>query len=127
MKKKPRGRPIQKGQVLNPLGAGAHDKEKKRLKTLTVKELRKVFNEILLVHPDELEDVIDDNPTILKSWVGKVILTAMDDGNLAPLMSLLDRMIGKVADNVTVETKTNPFKPTPEEENLAEAHNEAEY
>lgn len=95
------GRDIQKGQVLNPRGAAAHDPLVREIKKMTKESVAEMLQAILHATPDE---VIDYQPkTLLEDWVLKGIIVAKRKGDLAPLNALLDRIIGKVKDNVAVE------------------------
>ena len=95
------GKRIQKGQVLNPKGAGAHNPLVREIKKMTKDSVAEMLQVILHSNPD---DITDYKPkTLLEDWIMRGILTAKRKGDLAPLNALLDRVIGKVKDNVAVE------------------------
>jgi hypothetical protein len=99
--KKTGGRDVQKGQVLNPKGAGAHNPLVKEIRKMTKESIAEMLQAILHSSPD---DVIDYKPkTLLEDWVMKGIIVAKRKGDLTPLNALLDRVVGKVKDNVAVE------------------------
>lgn len=95
------GKRIQKGQVLNPKGAGAHNPLVREIKKLTKETVAEMLQAILHSNPDEINNY--KAKTLLEDWVLKGIIVAKRKGDLAPLNALLDRVIGKVKDNVAVE------------------------
>lgn len=99
--KKTGGRDVQKGQVLNPKGAGAHNPLVKEIRKMTKETVAEMLQ--LILHSDP-EAITEYKPkTLLEDWVLKGIIVAKRKGDLTPLNALLDRVIGKVKDNVAVE------------------------
>ena len=99
--KKTGGRDVQKGQVLNPLGARSHNPLVKEIRKLTKESVAHMLEIILHSSPDEINEY--KAKTLLEDWILKGIIVAKRKGDLAPLNALLDRVIGKVKDNVAVE------------------------
>ena len=99
--KKTGGRPFPKGNNLNPLGAGAHDKEKKQLKQLTEVQLKEIMTMILTADITSVSAVLK-NPksTTLQVWLASAAVKAINKGEVGPLQFLLDRLLGKVKDKV---------------------------
>lgn len=90
------------GQSGNPEGARRHDPIKRRIKKLTTEELENILNSILLAHPNEINAVSQENPTILKTWVASIVTKAVKNGDSGFLLLLLDRLVGKVTDKLKV-------------------------
>lgn len=97
-----RGRPFLPGQSGNPKGAAAHDQVKKKIKRLTSEELEKILNQILLADPKRLDEMTQENSSTLKTWIASICVTGIKKGDPSALLSLLDRMIGKVSDKLKV-------------------------
>jgi hypothetical protein len=100
-----RGRPFQKGVSGNPLGAGAHNPVKKKIKRLTVQELEKILNLILYADPAKLEEIAKNNPSILKMWIASIAQHGIKKGDPSALFALLDRLVGKVPDKMRVTSE----------------------
>ena len=99
--KKTGGRDIKKGQVLNPNGARSHDPLVKEIRKMTKETVAEMLQVILHSSPDEIDGY--KPKTLLEDWVLKGIIVAKRKGDLTPLNALLDRIIGKVKDNVSLE------------------------
>ena len=104
----PKEHQFKKGEVRNPLGAGAHNKELKAIKKLTQKELAEVATLILRNNVEELKAVgTDPDSSVLKVWICSVAAAAIKRGDALALNVLLDRIVGKVKDVVeTTSTHT---------------------
>ena len=98
------GKPIQKGQILNPIGANAHNKEKKAIKKLTEDEL-----------VDSMTYVLQGGK--LGEWLSAVVEKGIERGDMSALNALLDRVVGKVKDKVHMTVA----KEMTDEELIAEA------
>lgn len=99
--KRPVGKPFVKGQVANPLGAKAHNKDVKVVKKLTNKELAKVMAVILKGDTKELEKLRHEKKSnVLTVWICSVALKAIARGDAQALNALLDRVVGKPQQNV---------------------------
>jgi hypothetical protein len=96
----PEGRRIKKGQVLNPIGANAHDPVKRAIKKLTTKHLEEIVTTILLVPPEQLKKEADSDPTVMKTWIASAALVGIKKGDLTFFNSLIDRIHGRVKQRV---------------------------
>jgi predicted small secreted protein len=95
------GRRFKKGEVHNPLGAGAHNKELRQVKALTQKEIAEVGSFILGNNLEALKAVrANPSSSVFKVWVCSVAITAINKGDAQALNVLLDRIVGKVKDVV---------------------------
>jgi hypothetical protein len=95
----PKGRRFVKGQVANPLGAGAHNKELRQVKQLTQLEIAEVGGFILNNNLDALKEVrANPKSSVFKVWICSVAITAINKGDAHSLNILLDRIVGKVKD-----------------------------
>lgn len=103
-----KGRPFKKG---NPGGPGRPKKpdDVRKASKLTRTELEKKLNYFLLMDATELETLLKDKKTpMLDVMVGRIVLMAAKHGDQTRLNFLLDRLVGKVKDNVEVSV----VKPT---------------
>jgi predicted YcjX-like family ATPase len=90
------GRNIQKGQVLNPKGAGAVSPALRAVRRLSQMQIAEIGTLILEGTISDLEKLKDDkNASILKMLFATVAAKAMKQGDHAALSSLLDRIVGK--------------------------------
>lgn len=55
-----------------------------------------MMNLIIMVEPEKLTAEVNKNPSVLKLWIAKVAEKGMLNGDLGPLLSILDRVVGKV-------------------------------
>lgn len=117
--KKPRGpgRKFQPGVSGNPLGGKLHDPVKKEFKHLTEDQLREVLTMILRTHPSHIQDITANADTVLKAWVGNAAIAGMNNGDLGPLMMIVDRVLGGVPQTLTIK---DDFERMTDEEILAE-------
>jgi hypothetical protein len=114
--KKPRGGVrFKPGNNANPLGGNAHNPVKRQLKKITTETLAQVFNEMLAVEPSKIHEVVNNEPTVLKNYIASCIQKGMAKGDIGPLMTLLERMVGKVKENVQIESKSISVQMTPEQ------------
>jgi hypothetical protein len=110
---------IKKGEVRNPRGAAAHDPALRAIRACTKEELRDVANLILADDFQGLKDLAeamkstDKKPkgiTVLKAMVASVALKIISKGDMYALDVLLNRLIGKVKDEVLLTGDGNPFQ-----------------
>lgn len=114
-KRPPKGKPFVKGQVANPIGANAHNPVKREFKRLTRQQLREVMTLILRSHPDQLEEArTSPNTTVLKAWIAEAAIRGIENGDLGPLMSIIDRVQGTVEQRWKV--KVDPISKLSDEE-----------
>lgn len=90
-------RPIKKGQVLNPLGAGAHNPEKKKLARLTTEELVEVGTVVVCGSEEDLKAIRrDGTKSVLQHWIAAIAQKAIKDSSVSILDQLMNRLIGPV-------------------------------
>lgn len=92
---------FKKGVVNNPNGARAHDPELKKLKALSKAEFVEIGNLVIKSSMNELKTISDnlDNP-VLQIMISRVCLKIASKGDMTALNVLLDRLIGKVREDV---------------------------
>lgn len=94
-------RPIKKGQVLNPKGGQAHDPHLKLIKMLTQKELAEIGNLVIKNNLDALKAIAKDkNATVIKVMLAAVAVKVIEKGDMHALDILLNRLVGKVKEQV---------------------------
>lgn len=92
---------IRKGQVLNPRGGQVHDKDIKALRNLTKDELKEVGSLILKNNVEALKAIgKDPGASALKTMVASVVVRVIQKGDMYALDLLLDRLIGKVKEEI---------------------------
>lgn len=90
-----------KGQSGNPAGKPPDPPELKALKNLTKKELVDVANIIIKGNTDELLGLKDDpDASVLQVMIASIAVRVIKKGDMAALDILLNRLIGKVKDEV---------------------------
>ncbi len=90
-----------KGQSGNPGGKVPEPPELKKLKHLTKLELVEIGNLIIKGDRNELEKKAKDKgSTVIQSMMAAIAKRVIDDGDMVALDRLLDRLIGKVKDEV---------------------------
>lgn len=99
--KPPPGRKFQKGQVNNPLGAGAHNPEVRLIKKLTNDEIAELGSIIVTGNVDALSEVRNSKTaSALQVLMASVIQKAILRGDMAAANALLDRIVGRVKEQV---------------------------
>ncbi len=91
------GRPIQKGQVLNPTGRPPIPEELKEMRKLTRASFQLYMNKYIHMSVDELEMLAADKklPAIEK-MVMAVVLRAIKDADTTRLNFLAENLLGKL-------------------------------
>lgn len=123
-------RPIhrfKKGEVHNPLGAGAHNPLHRQVRKLTKQELAEVASVIIKSDLKGLTEIKENanhpaptkRPSVLQVWIASAAIKGINTGNFTTLNQILDRVIGKVKDEVEVSgpggTSIAVSRVTPEE------------
>lgn len=95
--------PFPKGNKLNPIGANAHDPKLRAVRKLTRSELADVGALMVKGDVDALTKIRNDpKETALRAIIASVCLRALNDGDMRAFDVLLNRLIGKVKDEVVV-------------------------
>lgn len=97
----PTGKRFVKGQSGNPKGAAAHNPEVKLIRKLTHADVAEIGALILTGDMPALLKIKDDPKTTpLKMWIAAVAIKGISRGDASALNALLDRIAGKVKDQV---------------------------
>jgi len=92
------------GNKANPKGAGAHDPEVKKIRRLTREQVVEVGSLVLEKNQVELKKIWKSKrEPSLKCWFAGVAYMAIVTGNSTHYNALLDRVIGKVKDEIKFE------------------------
>ena len=94
-----------KGQIANPLGAGAHNKVKKALKRMITNNFFcDIIDALMSGNMESLSKIANDpNSSALKVGVARAIFTAAKKGDWATLQSIIERIVGKVPERIETE------------------------
>lgn len=85
------------------------DKLGRQLRQLTQDEFRDIANMVIRGNLDEVEEIAEDRTqSIVKVMVARAILTAHAKGDFYQFDAILNRIIGKVSQTVSVETTKAP-------------------
>lgn len=111
------GKPIQKGQVLNPTGRPKLPEEVRAMKEASIQQL------IVSYHKFAFTDIsnIKDNPpeNLIEQGVRQTIANFANSGEVDHIAKLWDRVLGKPLESIDVTSKgesiTNQEKLSPEE------------
>jgi hypothetical protein len=101
-------RQIKKGEVRNPLGAGAHNQALKALKKFGQKEYGDIIEFALTNNRSELKKVIiDPDTSVLKLGVAKSLLNAVDRNDWNIINQIAERLVGKQAQQIEFKQTTD--------------------
>lgn len=101
-----------KGQSGNPLGAQLHNAEMRVIKNLTSKELVDIGNLVVKGNFKALQAIKDDeNSTIIQMMVAAVCMKVMRTGDMGALDILLNRLVGKVKEQIQFDGKHEAIPP----------------
>ena len=107
--KKVIGRPFQPGQSGNPNGRPPVAADVLRIRKLTNDEIKEVGSILLNGRESDLEALLKDDETpILKKWMASVALTGMKTGDEKKLNAILDRIAGKIPQQVDMTVAPRP-------------------
>lgn len=94
-------RPFKKGQSGNPEGGRLHNPEIKLIKRLSEKELVEVATFILGSKVNQIKARMKHpSTTVLQGMVLGLAVKAMSKGDASSFNALMDRLLGKVKENV---------------------------
>lgn len=97
---------IQKGQVLNPLGAGAHNPLLRTMRKFSQKYFAEVIDMAVMGNLEGLASIINDPKSeAIKVGVAKSLFNAIADGDWDVLDRIVSRLIGKVPDKINITTE----------------------
>lgn len=81
----------------------------KRIRKLTNDEIKEVGSLLLSGKESDLELLAKDIDTpMLKKWIASVALKGKSNGDMQTLNALLDRLIGKVKEEIDVNIRPRP-------------------
>jgi len=106
-------KPIQKGQVLNPIGGQAHDKEKKALRQFTNEYLKEIIHLSTMGKLSDLADIYNapnDHPAI-KVSLAKAVYDASLNGRWDIMQGIVSWIVGKVPDRIDHTTNGESLNP----------------
>lgn len=114
--KKTGGRDWVPGQVTNPLGGGAHNKDLNKIRHMTKHEVSEIGALILSQDLEALQAIVNEssaksggkpNPnyqprkhSVLKVWFASIAVKAIQKGDPLALNAILNRIVGKVPEEI---------------------------
>jgi hypothetical protein len=101
-KPKVRGRPIQKGQVLNPLGRKAHNPALQAVRKMGRDELAELGKSLFGKTRADVEKMARDPATPILQQIILMQLVNASKGSGNAFDRILDRIVGKVQDDIKV-------------------------
>lgn len=91
----------QPGQSGNPSGRPNLDPELRKLRELTKEQFKELATLLLSGTQEDLAELLAKPDTsMLTTWMIRVILTGAENGDYAKLDSLMNRLVGKVKDEM---------------------------
>ncbi len=112
--KKVVGRPFKKGVSGNPLGRAIEDPAMRMVRHLTKQELVEIGNLVIKNNMKQLQAIAKDpNASVIKTMIASVAVKIVTRGDMQALDVLLNRLIGKVRDDVSI-VQTTTVADTPE-------------
>jgi hypothetical protein len=116
-KQRGKGKPIQKGQVLNPTGRPKLPQEIRAMKEASTEQLIYSYHKFAFTHQSELKNNSAEN--MIEQGVLQVIANFANSGEVDQISKLWDRVLGKPMESVDITTKGQSIssgeKLTPEE------------
>lgn len=103
-RKPPKEHQFKPGQSGNPNGRAKEPKEIRDARKLTKAEFTKIVTKYLFMSRDQIkEDVHSKDKNMLDLLVGGIVMKAVQKGDDKLATFLLDRVIGKVKDNLELD------------------------
>jgi len=92
-----KGRPIKKGQVLNPKGRGASIPILKLFKEATTQQIAEIYRELMTMSRAQLKAIVaDENTPIIQVNIAQVLLRDQRNTEIDYSERVLNRIIGPV-------------------------------
>jgi hypothetical protein len=105
-------KPAKKGEVRNPNGGRAHNGLKAQLKKLTTKELSDMIELVMTKPVSELQKIaMNPNEISLKVGIASAMVRMINKGDFETLEKMLQRVVGKVKDEVDLNHNGIPQAP----------------
>lgn len=105
-------KPFKKGNKANPIGAKAHNGLKAQLKKLTTQELSKMIELVMTKSVLDLQKIAQDPREIaLKVGIASAMVRMINKGDFDALEKMLQRVVGKVKDEVDLNHNGIPQAP----------------
>lgn len=103
-------KPWKPGESGNPDGRPPVPEEIKKIRNLTKNEIKEVGSILLKGREDELVLLVKDPETpVLRKWMANVALKALERGDMMTLNALLDRLVGRVKEEIDLNVIPKPF------------------
>lgn len=103
---------FKKGNNANPLGGKLHDPEIRAIKRLTQDELKEVGTLVVKGDIEALKKLKEDSKcSVLQAMVASVAIRIISKGDMQALDVLLNRLIGKVKDELDMSVGGKPGAP----------------
>jgi hypothetical protein len=89
------------GQSGNPQGGKLHNADIRKLKSLGREQVAELGRLVLTNNYDDIVSVTkDENSSVLKLWMARVVLKGVSDGDVYILNTFLPWIVGKVPDKI---------------------------
>jgi hypothetical protein len=97
------------GQSGNPNGRPQLSADERRIRKLTNDEIKEVGSLLLAGKESELAALVaSDETPILKKWMANVALIGLKSGDERRMTALLDRIVGKVKEEIDINVRPRP-------------------
>jgi hypothetical protein len=105
-------KPAKKGEVRNPHGARAHNGLKATLKKLSRDELKNLVEMVLTQPVSKLQELAQDKTaSAIKVGLASAMIRMINKGDYLTLESMLQRVVGKVKDEIDMNHTGIPEAP----------------
>lgn len=98
--KKTGGKNFKPGVITNPNGRPPEGPELKAIKNMSKNELAELFHRVLSAKPEDLNNF---KGTVLEQWLASIIYQGIKQGDWGRLNPFIERLFGKVKDEVSAE------------------------
>lgn len=98
-------KPVKKGEIRNPKGAGAHDQLTKALRNLTIKAYRDIIEMVLTNNLTAIKELAQDpKSSTLQVAIATCVMTAINKGDYTVIERIAERIIGKIPEVVNINS-----------------------
>lgn len=82
---------------------------------MTEMEFHEMLLTLMRTPPDQLQEELNKNPSVIKMWLGSAMAQGIKDSNTTEMWRIIERLFGKTKERMEVSTPDRTAQMTDEE------------